>query len=43
MADPTNLYAIDDLTFLTGYNIEPVIASETSIHTAIEKYYNAGP
>jgi type IV pilus assembly protein PilB len=43
MADPTNLNAIDDLKFLTGYNIEPVIASETSIHTAIEKYYNAGP
>src|SRR5271156_3167908 len=43
MADPTNLNAIDDLKFLTGYNIEPVIASETQIHSAIEKYYNAGP
>jgi len=43
MADPTNLNAIDDLKFLTGYNIEPVIASETAIHAAIEKYYNAGP
>src|ERR1700723_1187701 len=43
MADPTNLNAIDDLKFLTGYNIEPVIASETSIHNSIEKYYNAGP
>ena len=43
MADPTNLNAIDDLKFLTGYNIEPVIASETAIHTAVEKYYNAGP
>ncbi len=43
MADPTNLNAIDDLKFLTGYNIEPVIASETAIHGAIEKYYNAGP
>jgi type IV pilus assembly protein PilB len=43
MADPTNLNAIDDLKFLTGYNIEPVIASETAIATAIEKYYNAGP
>ena len=32
MADPTNLNAIDDLKFLTGYNIEPVIASETAIH-----------
>src|ERR1700729_1932098 len=43
MADPTNLNAIDDLKFLTGYNIEPVIASETAIHQAVERYYNAGP
>jgi type IV pilus assembly protein PilB len=43
MADPTNLNAIDDLKFLTGYNIEPVIASETAIAAAVEKYYNAGP
>jgi type IV pilus assembly protein PilB len=43
MADPTNLHAIDDLKFLTSYNIEPVIASETAILAAIEKYYNAGP
>ncbi len=43
MADPTNLNAIDDLKFLTGYNIEPVIASEPAIATAIEKYYNVGP
>ncbi len=43
MADPTNLNAIDDLKFLTGYNIEPVIASETAIVAAVEKYYNAGP
>jgi type IV pilus assembly protein PilB len=43
MADPTNLNAIDDLKFLTGYNIEPVIASEAAILKAIEKSYNAGP
>ena len=43
MADPTNLHAIDDLKFLTSYNIEPVIASETAIIATIEKYYNAGP
>src|SRR5580704_5552971 len=43
MADPTNLNAIDDLKFLTGYNIEPVIASETAIVAAVEKYYNVGP
>jgi type IV pilus assembly protein PilB len=43
MADPTNLHAIDDLKFLTGYNIEPVIASEAAILQAVERYYNAGP
>ncbi len=43
MADPSNIFAIDDLKFLTGYNIEPVIASETAIMTAVDRYYNAGP
>jgi len=43
MADPTNLHAIDDIKFLTNYNIEPVVASETAIAGAIERYYNAGP
>ncbi len=43
MADPTNLNAIDDLKFLTGYNVEPVIASEGAILAAVEKYYNVGP
>ena len=43
MADPTNLHAIDDIKFLTGYNVEPVVASETAIHAAIERYYNVGP
>ncbi len=43
MADPTNLHAIDDIKFLTGYNVEPVVSSESAIHTAIERYYNVGP
>jgi type IV pilus assembly protein PilB len=43
MADPTNLNAIDDLKFLTSYNIEPVIASESQIAAAVDRYYNAGP
>jgi len=43
MADPTNLHAIDDIKFLTNYNIEPVVASESAIGGAIERYYNAGP
>ncbi|HYO93687.1 MAG TPA: type IV-A pilus assembly ATPase PilB [Polyangiaceae bacterium] len=43
MSDPTNLNAIDDIKFLSGYNVEPVVASETAIQSAIERYYSAGP
>ncbi len=39
MADPSNIFAIDDLKFLTGYNIEVVVATEGAIRTAVEKYY----
>jgi len=39
MCDPSNIYAVDDLKFLTGYNIESVVASEISIREAIERYY----
>ncbi len=40
MSDPTNIFAVDDIKFLTGYNIEPVVAAEASIIKAIEKYYD---
>jgi type IV pilus assembly protein PilB len=43
MADPTNLHAIDDIKFLTGFNVEPVVASETGIVAAIERVYSIGP
>ena len=43
MSDPTNLHAIDDIKFLSGYNVEPVVSSEAAIAAAIERYYNAGP
>jgi type IV pilus assembly protein PilB len=39
MADPTNLSAIDEINFLTGYNTEPVVALEHQIMKAIEEYY----
>ena len=42
MADPSNLTAIDDLKFLTGYNIEVVVASEVQIRESIDKYYGGG-
>lgn len=40
MADPTNVFAMDDIKFMTGLNVEPVIASETAIVAAIAKYYS---
>src|ERR687892_371316 len=44
MCDPSNIYAVDDLKFLTGYNIETVVASEPSVREAIERYYaDKGP
>jgi type IV pilus assembly protein PilB len=39
MADPSNIYAIDDLKFRTGLNIEVVVASEVAIDEAIQRYY----
>src|SRR5437762_2966211 len=41
MVDPTNVFAMDDIKFMTGYNVEPVVASETSLEDAIEKYYGS--
>jgi type IV pilus assembly protein PilB len=41
MADPTNVFAIDDIKFMTGFNIEPVVASEPAIAEAIEKAYGS--
>ena len=41
MVDPTNVFAMDDIKFMTGFNIEPVVASETSILQGIDKAYGA--
>ncbi len=41
MVDPTNVFALDDIKFMTGFNIEPVVASESSIAEAIKKHYGA--
>jgi len=43
MADPSNIYAIDELKFLTQYNIEPVVASESGLEAALSRYYDKGP
>ncbi|RJO66436.1 MAG: type IV-A pilus assembly ATPase PilB [Myxococcales bacterium] len=39
MADPSNIFAVDDIKFLTGYNVEVVVAAETAIKEAIRNYY----
>src|SRR6195256_5353773 len=41
MADPTNVFAMDDIKFMTGYNVEPVVASEMALQAAIDKNYGA--
>ena len=39
MVDPTNVFAMDDIKFMTGLNIEPVVVSEAGVQEAIEQYY----
>jgi len=41
MADPSNIFAIDDIKFLTGYNVEPLVASDSAVKNAIEKFYES--
>jgi type IV pilus assembly protein PilB len=41
MTDPTNVFAMDDIKFMTGFNVEPVVASETAITEAIGKFYGS--
>lgn len=40
MSDPSNIYAIDDLKFLTGLNIEPVVSTDAAIEDALARYYS---
>src|SRR6476659_633673 len=42
ITDPTNVFAMDDIKFMTGYNVEPVVASETAVVEAIHRYYPNG-
>jgi type IV pilus assembly protein PilB len=41
MLDPTNVFAMDDVKFMTGYKVEPVVAAETGIRAAIDHYYGS--
>jgi len=42
MTDPSNIPVIDEIKFMTGFNVEPVVASETEIIDAIKKFYGGG-
>src|SRR3954464_313976 len=42
MTDPTNVFAMDDIKFMTGYNVEPVVASEPAVIEAIQRYFPTG-
>ena len=39
-ADPANIFALDDIKFLTGYTIQPVVASEEAIKRSIEAHFD---
>lgn len=40
MSDPSNIFAIDDIKFMTGFNVEVVVAAEAAIKEAIDNYYD---
>ncbi len=40
MANPSDIFAIDDIRFMTGYNVKPMVASITSIQNALNRYYD---
>ena len=39
MSDPTDIFAMDDVRFHTGYNVDPVVSSEMGLARAVERYY----
>jgi type IV pilus assembly protein PilB len=41
MANPTNIFAIDDIKFITGFDVRPVVATETAIKRCIDRLYDA--
>ncbi len=41
MADPTNVFALDDIKFMTGYNVDPVVTTDSSLRSAIDRYYGS--
>ena len=42
MSDPANVFAVDDIEFMTGCRVEPVVATQAAIEAAVERYYGGG-
>ena len=40
MADPTNIYALDDIRLSTGYEVKPMVSAREDIISAIQRYYH---
>ncbi len=43
MSDPANVFAVDDIEFMTGCRVEPVVATQAAVRAAVERYYGEGP
>ena len=43
MSDPANVFAVDDIEFMTGCRVEPVVATQAAVAAAVERYYGEGP
>lgn len=41
MANPDNIFAIDDIKFITGLEVKPVVATETAIKKTIDRIYDS--
>jgi len=41
LADPTNVFVIDELRLMTGFHVEPVVASESALEEAIDRCYGS--
>jgi type IV pilus assembly protein PilB len=41
MANPSNIFALDDIKFITGCEVQPCVASESAIKKAIDKAYDS--
>jgi type IV pilus assembly protein PilB len=41
MADPTNVFAVDDIKFMTSLKVEPIVATESAIRRAIDRFYDS--